>query len=221
MGPAADLAAGPRRVGIFGGSFDPPHIGHLAVARDVADALDLTVVLWVPAAQSPLKRGEPQASDEHRLEMVRSVIGADPRFQVSDVELRRGGRSYTVDTLRALRGVTAGAEDDFFLILGIDQYRDFPRWREPDAIREMATLAVMDRAGDRWGDELDVAVDLRTGRDAGEGVVRVPVGRVDVSSTEVRRRVAAGEDIDGLVTDGVRDIIQRERLYRTGSAGRG
>lgn len=199
-GSAADE---PRAVGIFGGTFDPPHLGHSAVASDVADALDLDEVLWIPAGEPPHKTGELTPSDT-RLRMVRAAVAADDRFGVSEVEVRREGPSYTADTLRTLRdGPLAGAR--IYLIMGIDQYRDFPRWHRPDAIRRMATLAVMDRGGEGVDEER---------ADEDPGLVRVPVRRVDVSSTKVREMVGGGEDVSTLVAPEVARIIEAEGLYR-------
>jgi nicotinate-nucleotide adenylyltransferase len=177
-------------------------VGHVAVARDVADALDLERVLWIPAGDPPHKRGSitPGAT---RLDMVRAAAAADPRFEVSTVELDRPGPSYTIDTLRELRRTLPDA--DLFLIVGTDQFASFATWREPAAVAELARLAVMDRSGDRAAD-VEPGVPLRD-------AVFVPVRRVDVSSTDVRARRRAGEDLSDCVPEGVRAIIERERLY--------
>jgi nicotinate-nucleotide adenylyltransferase len=204
MAPAAD--AGPSlRVGIFGGTFDPPHLGHVVVARDVADALALDLVLWVPARVSPHKLHRRVSSPGVRLEMVRAAASADARFQVSDVELERAGPSYTVDTLRDLRARWPSSE--LFLILGADQLRVFASWRGPGEILSLATLALMDREG-------EAAAALAPDLPGMERAVHVPVTRVDVSATRVRAAVAAGEDVSGMVPAGVLAVIGRERLYR-------
>lgn len=194
-----------RRVGIFGGSFDPPHIGHVQVARDVADALSLDEVLWVPAREPPHKVGAELTAPSIRLKMARAAASDDPRFRVSEMELRRPAPSYTIDTLRSVGSDLAGSESDLFLIMGFDQYRDFASWRAPDEIRNLATLAVMDRGGEGLGDADD---------GDREGIVRVPVRRVDVSSTEVRARVGRGDDVSDLVPPAVERIIRDEGLYR-------
>jgi nicotinate-nucleotide adenylyltransferase len=177
-------------------------VGHVAVARDVADALDLERVLWIPAGDPPHKRTSitPGAT---RLEMVRAAAIADPRFEVSTLELDRPGPSYAIDTLLELRRGMPDAE--LFLIIGTDQFASFATWREPAAVAELARLTVMDRAGDR-------AADVEPGVPVGDAVF-VPVRRVDVSSTDIRARRRAGEDVLGLVPEGVRAIIERERLY--------
>jgi nicotinate-nucleotide adenylyltransferase len=177
-------------------------VGHVTVARDVADALDLDRVLWIPAGDPPHKRGSitPAAT---RLEMVRSAAATDPRFEVSTLELDRPGPSYTIDTLRALRRTLPDA--DLFLIVGTDQFASFATWREPTAVAELARLAVMDRGGER-------ASEARPGVPVRDSVF-VPVQRVDVSSTDVRARRRAGEDLRDCVPEGVRAIIERERLY--------
>jgi nicotinate-nucleotide adenylyltransferase len=197
--------AAPPRIGIFGGTFDPPHLGHVTVAGDVADALALDRVLWVPARVSPHKLGRGVTSPEARLAMVRAAAAEDPRFQVSEVELERPGPSYTVDTLRDLRARWPGAE--IYLILGADQLRVFASWRGPEEILRLATLALMDREGED-------ASGLAPGLPGMERAVHVPVTRVDVSATRVREAVAAGEDVSAMVPAGVWAVIDGEGLYR-------
>lgn len=204
MAPAPDVGSS-HRIGIFGGTFDPPHLGHVTVARDVADALALDHVLWIPARVSPHKLGRAVSPPAARLDMLEAAASQDPRFQVSQVELEREGPSYTVDTLRDLRARWPAAE--LFLILGADQLRAFASWRDPEEILRMATLALMDRDGD---DAARAAPDLP----GMERAVHVPVTRVDVSATEVRAAVAAGRDVSGMVPPGVLAVMEREGLYR-------
>ena len=186
------------RLGVYGGAFDPPHLGHLVAASDACGALGLHRLLWIPSAVHPLKAVGTAAP--LRLEMVRAAIAGDARFAADDLELRRTGPSYTVDTLRALRARDPEAELVF--LTGADNLADLPRWREPDEIARLATLAVVSRAGET------------VPADAPYPAVAVAVTRVDVSSTEVRRRVAAGQSIRYLVPEAVRAVIERERLYR-------
>ncbi|MHB1194684.1 MAG: nicotinate-nucleotide adenylyltransferase [Longimicrobiales bacterium] len=203
--PGSPERAPSLRIGVFGGTFDPPHLGHVAVARDVADALALDRVLWVPARVSPHKLTRPVSPPGVRLEMVRAATSADRRFEVSDVELERAGPSYTVDTLRSLRARWPASE--LFLILGADQLRVFASWRGPGEILSLATLALMDREGEATA---ALAPDLP----GMERAVHVPVTRVDVSATRIRAAVAAGEDVSGMVPAGVLAVIGREGLYR-------
>jgi nicotinate-nucleotide adenylyltransferase len=188
------------RLGILGGTFDPPHLGHLAVAQDAWSRIGLDRVLFVPAAQPPHKPKSVDAPPALRLAMVRAAILGDDRFEATDLELMRQGPSYTADTLRDLAGRLPDAE--LFLLLGADQFREFATWREPAVIAALATLVVVRRAG----------IDAETGTlDA--TVLELDAVRIDVSSTEIRRRVAAGEPIRYLVPEGVRRIIEREGLY--------
>jgi nicotinate-nucleotide adenylyltransferase len=187
-----------ERIGVFGGTFDPPHVGHVSVARDVADALELDRLLWIPARHSPLKPDAPATPDHVRVRMVQAAAAVDPRFQVDTRELRRPPPSYTVDTLEELRA-EVGPEAELFLVMGVDQYDAFDAWHEPDRIRRLATLTVMDRDG--------------TGTSHVEGAVVVPVRRVDVSATEIRRRVREGVALAGLVPEGVAQIVEEEGLY--------
>lgn len=197
-----------HRLGVFGGTFDPPHEGHVAAARNVADTLDLDVVLWVPARRSPHKPDASLSAADLRARMVRAVMDEDPRFAMTSLELDREGPSYTVDTLRALAADRGFADSQLFLIIGVDQYRAFDRWREPSDILDLATLVVMDRGGEGLFTAESVVGAARPDR-----VVRVPVPRVDVSSTEVRERVVRGEDLRGRVPPLVASLIASEGLY--------
>ncbi len=213
---------------MFGGTFDPPHLGHRSVAADVADHLNLTEVVWIPAGDPPHKRRRNLTPADLRLRMVRAATADDPRFRVSEIEIHRDGPSYTVDTLRALKDEHDGWE--LYLILGIDQYRTFHRWRKPEEIVGLATLAVMDREGEA----LALGVAEASGTlvaprpsptsgtpGTGGNVLSVPVGRVDISSTQVRAAVSRGESIVALVPAEVAEIIEAEGLYRRdGERGR-
>ncbi len=188
------------RTGVFGGTFDPPHIGHLIVAQDALRSLGLDRVLFVPAAVAPHKQDRTSSGADVRRAMLTAAVGDDVRFDVSSLELDRRPPSYTVDTLRTLRG--AAPEDELYLLIGADQWRIFDDWREGEAIRRLATVVVLSRQGE--------AVDPA----APEDVRFLTVTRVDLSSTEIRRRVREGEPIHYWVPDAVRDIIEREGLYR-------
>jgi nicotinate-nucleotide adenylyltransferase len=190
----SDLA---MRIGVFGGTFDPPHIGHLVVAQEVHHCLALDRVLWVPAAVPPHKRDQEITAGPTRLEMVRAAIAGDERFEACDLELRREGPSYTVDTLRELRA--SRPDDELFLIMGADQLAELDTWREPDQVRRLATVVAFARDGDQ--------------AKPGEGARIVRVPRLDVSSTELRRRVGAGEPLGYLVPGGVESMIRRAGLY--------
>lgn len=190
------------RLGIFGGSFDPPHVGHLLVAVDAFEALTLDRLVFVPTAVQPLKIDVQAAPASHRLAMVRLLVGSDERFGVDATEIDRAGVSYTVDTLEifAQRYPTA---ERFFLV-GEDAMAAFASWREPGRILELARLAVLRRrtvAGERRPDLPDGTIALET-------------RLVDVSSTEIRQRVRCGKSIRGFVPDPIAEYIETERLYR-------
>jgi len=188
------------RVGVFGGSFDPPHVGHLLAAVDAFEALSLDRLIFVPAATQPLKSATPAAaSSRDRLEMVRLMAADDPRFEVSEVEIDRGGLSYMVDTLEGL----AGEGSELFLILGMDAMATFDRWKLPARIRELATLAVLTR-DDGVGDRpLEPA----------HGMVAIGTRRLDVSSSEIRKRLHQGKPIRGFVAESVERYITAANLY--------
>jgi len=194
------------RLGVFGGTFDPPHVGHLLAAVDAVEALALDRLLLVPAAQQPLKVRAESAAPEHRLAMARLLAGDDPRFDVDPIEMDRAGLSYTVDTLGELARRLPDAE--LFFVVGADALETFPRWREPRRVLELARLAVLRRASDTM--ELPALMREVPGREP----IVLASRRVDVSSTEVRARVRAGLSIRGFVPDAVAAYVAETRLYR-------
>ncbi|HEX2693101.1 MAG TPA: nicotinate-nucleotide adenylyltransferase [Gemmatimonadaceae bacterium] len=191
------------RIGVYGGTFDPPHVGHLLLAADARDALSLDRLIFVPAGAQPFKvETPPVASGQDRLEMVRLAVADDAHYVVDDAEINRRGLSYTVDTLEHLAGRHAGAE--LFFLLGQDAMAGFQQWRKPERILELATLALMMRSGAR-----DLGEWQRHDR-----LVTVSTRRVDVSSTEIRERLRAGKSIKGFVPEGVERFIEARGLYR-------
>jgi len=191
------------RLGIFGGSFDPPHVGHLLVAEDACDALELDRLVFVPAATQPLKVGRVAADATQRLAMVRLMAEGNPRFEVSSAEVDRSGLSFTVETLTHFAAEYPGAER--FFLVGADVLASFARWREPARVLELATLVVLQR--------VDAATQLPEGLNAA-AMKHVATRRVDVSSTEVRERARQGRSIRGFVTDNVAAYIASNGLYR-------
>jgi nicotinate-nucleotide adenylyltransferase len=188
------------RLGVYGGSFDPPHLGHLLPVIDAAEQLGLDGVVYVPAAIQPLKAGRASASAADRLAMTERLVAQIPGFSVDPAEVDRPGLSYTVDTLTDLSARHPGAE--LFLLLGIDAYALFERWREPERVRALATIVVLTR-----GDETAPVPAM-------PGVQVLQTRRVDVSSTELRARVRDGRTIRGFVPDAVAEYIAEHRLYR-------
>lgn len=194
-----DLAV---RTGVFGGTFDPPHVGHLLLASDARDALNLDRLIFIPAGAQPFKvHTPPIASPQDRLEMVRLAVADDANWSVDEAEINRKGLSFTVDTLEHLSEQYAGGK--LFLLIGEDALATFDKWRAPERIRELATIAVMGRGGPDAG-----AIALAP------GVLQVSTRRVDVSSTEVRARLRAGKSIKGFVPESVERFIDDRGLYR-------
>jgi len=186
------------RIGIFGGTFDPPHLGHYLAAVDATEALDLDRVVWVPAAQQPLKAGIAAAAAEHRLAMTQLAVSGSPRFSVDTVELERGGLSFMIETLRTFRERHADAA--LFLLLGADAAELLPMWRDTGTIRALAEIVVLTR-----GAQADTP---------SAGVRTLSTRRVDISATEIRARVAAGRSILGFVPDAVAAYIAAHGLYQ-------
>jgi nicotinate-nucleotide adenylyltransferase len=197
------------RLGILGGTFNPPHLAHLICAQEAYRELGLDRVLLVPASIPPHKPVEREPGPGHRLQMCRLAIGDDERFDVSDIELQREGPSYTADTLGLLSSNVP--TDELVLILGGDIAAGLPEWHQPERVLELATVAIAKRRGTPRG---KVERALRTLR-GGERARFFQMPRIGISSTMVRRRVAAGLPIRYLVPDQVLDYIEREGLYRT------
>jgi nicotinate-nucleotide adenylyltransferase len=188
------------RIGIFGGTFDPPHVGHFLAASDAFEALSLDRVVFVPAAAQPLKSAI-VASPADRLAMVQALIGDDPRFAVDPIEIERGGLSFTVETLRALHERwKSDASLALVLLLGADAAATLPQWREPGEVASLAEIVILKRTkGFEAPPVMGKVIDTRT---------------VDVSSTEIRARVRAGQSIRGFVPEPVAAYIEGRRLYR-------
>jgi nicotinate-nucleotide adenylyltransferase len=200
---------------LFGGSFDPIHTGHVEISRAAAKALGADRVSLIPAADAPHKRGAARAPAADRLEMCRLATAGDPLFDVLDVEVRRGGVSYTIDTVRELlAGPCKG--DRLMLLIGQDSLADLPGWREAAALASLVAIAIVPRRDappPAW-DRIEAAL----GRDAADGMRArfLKVAPVDMSSTAIRERVAAGRSIRCWVPDAVADYVEKRGLYRAG-----
>jgi nicotinate-nucleotide adenylyltransferase len=197
------------RVGILGGTFNPPHLAHLVCASEAAAQLHLDRVLLTPVAVPPHKEADADPGARERLELCRLAVAGDERLGVCDLEVVRGGPSYTVDTLRELHA--RDPEDHLTFILGGDIALELPAWREAEAVLGLATLAIAERSGAARADVLG-RLDEAFGGAASLEFFDMP--RIDISSSEVRERVAAGRPIRYLVPDAVADRIQQGRLYR-------
>jgi len=205
------------RVGVLGGSFNPPHIGHLILASDAFEALKLDRLVIVPANTNPLKGTDPLAPrPEQRLDMVRLAFGGDNRFQVSSVEIDRGGLSFMVDTLETLAADHKGAE--LVLLLGIDSLKTLDRWNRPQRIKELATLAALMREertlASRAAEATHAEPHDAEAQSRFQQFEVVTTRRVDVSSTEIRERIAAGLPVKGFVAESVEAYISAAKLYR-------
>jgi len=194
-------------IGILGGTFNPPHMGHLVMAQEALDQLDLDRVVLMPVAVPPHKEAREDPGAAARLDLCRLAVAGDERFEVSSLEIDRGGASFTVDTLKELHDVEP--EHDLTFIVGGDMAQSLPAWREPEAILTLARLAVAEREGVR---REDIARRLDPLHD-GSRVVFFDMPRIDISSTLVRDRVAAGAPVRYLVPDAVADHIGRHGLY--------
>ena len=204
-----------RRIGILGGTFDPPHLGHLLIAETARVALDLETVMFLPAGEPWLKSGQRITPARHRLKMVQLAVADNSGFCVSDCEIRRTGATYTVDTLREVRR-NVPADTELYFIVGSDVLDQFHRWKEPDAILEMCRLAVIERPG---GPEEGIAVLREKFSDALDAGAVVPVAgpRVDFSASELRRVLAAGQSTRYRIPDAVAKYISQHGLYRESS----
>ena len=195
------------RLGIFGGSFDPIHVGHLIMAEAARETLKLDLVLFVPAAIQPLKQDQPVTGAEHRAAMIARAIAGNPNFSLSNIEIERPGPSYTVHTLKLLRDDYRAAA--LWFILGADALVSFSRWRDPAGILAEARLAVVRRPG--------VTLNLSTLSESlphiEDNIDWVDAPLIDISATDLRRRAAGGLSLRYRVPDPVREYIEANRLY--------
>ncbi len=196
-----------RKIGLFGGTFDPIHYGHLRLAEEAREFAGLEQVVFIPAYQSPFRTEESLSEAQHRLQMVQLAIQGNPAFYVSDMEIVRGGTSYTIETLQAFQRQHPSAE--LFLLMGMDSLAGFPHWYQAEAIVNLCTLLV----GVRPPHEPDKVLsalpsNLRT------RVQIVPMTPLGISASEIRQRVAEGHSIRYLTPDDVIEYITRNRLYQ-------
>lgn len=189
-----------QRIGLFGGSFDPVHLGHLMVAEAAREELALDRLFFIPAAQSPFKPGRQPAPPAERLRLLRLALAGEAWCEIDDQEIRRGGVSYTVDTLRDYTARYPGVK--LFYLIGADNAAQLPEWRQPDELARLAGFAVVPRPGER---PTPLPPPFH-----GQCLTGFPVA---VSSSQIRERVKAGLPIDHLVPGPVAEAIRNNRLY--------
>ena len=196
------------RVGIAGGTYDPIHLGHLAAARAAHEAFALDTVRFIPSARPPHRADSPRASGYHRLEMVKLAVAETPGWEASDLELAREGSSYTYDTLATI-GREGLSPLQIFFITGADAFADVATWHRYPDIFNLANFVVVARPGTALA-SLRARLPADTAR---ANVILLEANTPDISATEIRRRVARGESIDGLVPAAVSAYIQKNSLY--------
>jgi nicotinate-nucleotide adenylyltransferase len=200
------------RLGLFGGSFDPVHFGHLILAEFCRETARLDQIWFIPAAKPPHKQDRPLSPDADRLAMLNLAMAGHESFVVSPLEVDRGGVSYTVETLQAIRQQHPKAE--LFLLMGADMLADLPNWREPAEILRLATPLVTRRAGEPEPDVSCLSAFLPPERIATLRSEIVPMPLIEISSSELRRRVAAGQSIRFQTPRAVEEYIRTHGLYR-------
>jgi nicotinate-nucleotide adenylyltransferase len=198
-----------NRIGVFGGGFDPPHVGHFICARSAAEQLGLSRVLVIPVGQHPLKPDSLKAPPELRLLMVQAIAADDPLFEPDALELDRGGVSYTVDTLLQLKERFPEPENELTLLIGMDSYLELKRWKEPDRLFELARVVVMNRGGI----PVDATIQSRSSSMiATPTILSTPL--IELSATDVRRRCSEGLPVRFLVGSRVEEVIRKHLLYQ-------
>jgi nicotinate-nucleotide adenylyltransferase len=201
-----------RKIGVLGGTFDPIHLGHIIIAAHVREKLGLSEVLFVPAGKPWLKLKEEKkvTAAEHRLAMVKLAIKGNPYFKVSTIEIDRPGASYSIDTVLELKS-KLGMKTEIYFIVGPDALEELPQWREPARLIEECQIVAVGRPGYK-------KVDLRALERAIPGAARrimlLDAPEIDISSTDIRKRVAQGQSIRGLVPEAVEKYIEKHKLYR-------
>ena len=192
-----------HRIGVFGGTFNPPHLGHLIVAENAKESLRLDKVLFVPSAIPPHKSSRSLMNADRRLEMVKLAISGNLNFELSEIEIQRGGKSYTVDTLRAL--TLSYPKSQFYVLIGIDNLLELHTWKEPEEIFGLSEVVAINRPG------FDPA-SVR--RDYSRRVTFLRSPNIDISSSDIRRRAKTGKSIRYLVSSAVETYILKYGAYR-------
>lgn len=194
------------RIGILGGTFDPPHLGHLAIAKAALGALNLDEVVFMPAAKNPLKRGARGTPARHRLEMVRRLIENEPNMAVSDLELTRGGNSYAVDTMAELQMARPA---DYWFLMGSDAISHIGSWKQPERLLRLCRLGLVQRGTKTLEDVLGLLpINLKDHTD----FIEMP--HVDTASSELRNKLERGQTVSLWIPPSVREYIQSNKLYR-------
>ena len=203
------------RVGIFGGSFDPIHFGHLILAEQCRQQAELDQVLFIPSALAPHKQKGAHGTDRQRVEMIDLAIGGHPQFLRSSIEIDRGGVSYTIDTLRQLTEEHSDTQREWFFLIGADSLGTFATWKEPKSILELATPLVVGRPG---AQNVDLEVLSELAQPAQMETIRkleIESPLIDISSTSIRSNVQAGKSIRYLTSRAVEKYIQTQRIYQS------
>ncbi len=200
-------------IGLLGGTFNPIHIGHLALAEEARARLELAKVLFMPAGQPYRKTNTHILSAEHRLQMVRLAIAGKPHFRVSTIEIERAGPSYTVDTISELKS-QLNDEDEVYFILGWDNLEELPKWREPRQLITLCRLVAVPRIGYRVPDLSSMEAKIPG---LSKWVVMLDKPEIDISASVIRERVARGLSIKDLVPEAVEKYIMECGLYRENS----
>jgi len=210
-----------KKIGIFGGTFDPVHLGHLTVAGEFARSLDLETVYLIPAAVPPHRPDPPVASSQDRLEMLSLAAAGNPVLKVSELELQREGMSYTLDTIRDLREDIG--EGEFFMALGADAYSEISTWHRPDEVMAAVNIVVLTRPGfeiDLIGSLPEKIISryapVKDGfrHSSGTRLFSLSVSAVDISASGIKKLISEGKSFHELVPDNVYDYIVRKDLYR-------
>jgi nicotinate-nucleotide adenylyltransferase len=202
------------RVGIFGGTFDPVHLGHLILAEQARDQAQLDEVWFIPAPRPPQKEGQAITRFEHRVEMLSLALAGNPAFRIDELEKDRVGPSYTVDTIDELH--RRHPEYVFALLVGGDSLADLPYWREPQRILEQAGLVVMDRPGTPTLSAEELRQRLALPAAAPLSLIRVESPGIDIASRDLRRRIAEGRSVRYLVPRAVEVYVREKQFYRGG-----
>lgn len=198
------------RIGIMGGSFDPIHIGHLFIAEETLEALKLDRIVFIPAGVSPHKLNSKTTDSYHRLLMTALAVNSNPRFLLSNIEIQRGGPSYTIDTIRTLRRMLPEAIELYF-ITGGDTFIDIETWKDYEELLDLVSFVVFTRAG--YDNQLlDNKIQLLKNNYNGN-IIKISIPLLEVSSTDIRERIKQGRTVKYLIQENVEDYIIKNRLY--------